>query len=362
MNPTRHRIHFVDATQMRPVPDASVHLTVTSPPYPMIQMWDEMFSGRSRSVRRALDRGDGAAAFESMHRQLDPVWAEVHRVLAPGGFACINIGDATRSVGDRFALYPNHVRILQRLQEIGFTPLPCILWRKQTNSPNKFLGSGMLPAGAYVTLEHEYILIARKGAKRGFANAEEKRRRRQSALFWEERNRLFSDVWFDLKGTPQSLPGSDARVRSGAFPLTLAYRLISMYSAYGDTVLDPFAGTGTTTAAAAAAARNSIGIEIDASLGPAIADSVGQVPARSHHMTRQRLSEHLDFLERRNDAEKACRHTHRTYGFPVVTAQETDLLLQVAERVDGSVEHGLTAQHRVLSPEEVRSFPTSVPS
>jgi DNA modification methylase len=347
---------------MRPVPDASIHLAVTSPPYPMIQMWDEMFSGRSGSVRRALDGGDGDSAFEGMHRQLDPVWAELYRVLVPGGFACINIGDATRTLGDRFALYPNHVRILQRLQEIGFALLPCILWRKQTNSPTKFLGSGMLPAGAYVTLEHEYILIARKGAKRGFAIAEEKRRRRQSALFWEERNRLFSDVWFDLKGASQPLPGTDARMRSGAFPLTLAYRLISMFSAYGDTVLDPFAGTGTTSAAAAAAARSSVGIEIDESLRPAVANSMGQVPARSHQMTRLRLSEHLDFVERRNDAGKVCRHVHRTYGFPVVTAQETDLLLQIAERVDGSVEHGLTVQHRALSPEEVLSFPTFAPS
>lgn len=356
MNPTRHGFHFTDAKRMRSLADASVHLVVTSPPYPMIEMWDEMFASHSPSVRRSLDAGNGAAAFESMHRMLDPVWEEVHRTLVPGGFACINIGDATRTLDGRFALYPNHARILQRLLLVGFTLLPFILWRKPSNSPTKFLGSGMLPAGAYVTLEHEYILIARKGPKRAFETDVEKRRRRESALFWEERNRLFSDVWLDLKGAVQSLQGAEVRVRSGAFPLTLAHRLIGMYSVYGDTVLDPFAGTGTTAVAAAASARNSIGFEIDASLRTAISASAEQIPARSLDIARRRLSEHLDMVQRRHAVGKVCKHMHRAYGFPVVTAQESDLLLQFAERVDGSVEDGLTVHHRTVAPEEIPSL------
>ena len=161
---------------------------------------------------------------------LTRVWREVHRVLADGGIACINIGDATRTLGDRFALYPNHARILVRLVELGFVPLPVILWRKQTNAPNKFMGSGMLPPGAYVTLEHEYILIVRKGGKRGFLSEEGKGLRRESAFFWEERNRWFSDVWSDLKGTVQGL--SDRKVRNSlrtlerhSDPLRSAHRL-----------------------------------------------------------------------------------------------------------------------------------------
>ena len=74
-----------------------------------------------------------------------------------------------------FVLYPNHARILNSLLDIGFSVLPDILWRKQTNAPNKFMGSGMLPAGAYVTLEHEYVLIVRKGSKREFKTEDEKR-------------------------------------------------------------------------------------------------------------------------------------------------------------------------------------------
>ena len=75
-----------------------------------------------------------------MHAELDRAWAEVHRVLAPGGIACINIGDATRTIGERFTLWPNHARILEACGLFGFDNLPAILWRKPTNAPNKFMG------------------------------------------------------------------------------------------------------------------------------------------------------------------------------------------------------------------------------
>ncbi len=114
-------------------------------------------------------------AFNLMHELLNSVWNEVFRVLKNGRFACINVGDATRTVQNTFCLYPNHARILNYLLKIGFSALPDILWRKQANTPNKFMGSGMLPAGAYVTLEHEYILILRKGQKREFKTENEKK-------------------------------------------------------------------------------------------------------------------------------------------------------------------------------------------
>ncbi len=165
---TNHKIIFSNSKNMDDVPSESVDLIVTSPPYPMIQMWDEMFCKQNPSIEAALKKVEGSAAFEMMHKILDPVWNEVFRVLKYGGLACINIGDATRTINGNFALYPNHMRILKCLLRIGFTALPDILWRKQTNAPNKFMGSGMLPAGAYVTLEHEYILTVRKGPNREF--------------------------------------------------------------------------------------------------------------------------------------------------------------------------------------------------
>jgi DNA modification methylase len=260
---TSHRINFKNATDLQEIPDESIDLTVTSPPYPMIEMWDRVFSGQNCLIKNALERDDGNMAFELMHRELDKVWAEVFRVLKKGGFACINVGDATRKIGAEFKLYSNHSRILQHCMSLGFSTLPEILWRKQTNAPNKFMGSGMLPAGAYVTLEHEFILVFRKGGKRDFKTPEDKLRRMQSAFFWEERNVWFSDVWEDLKGTKQNNIDTSIRERSGAYPFELPYRIINMFSLREDTVLDPFLGTGTTAAAAMATGRNSVGIEID---------------------------------------------------------------------------------------------------
>jgi len=141
----------------------TIDLIVTSPPYPMIEMWDSLFSRLNEKIHRALQEGAGFKAFNLMHLELEKVWCEVARVVRPGGTICINIGDATRKIRNNFQLFPNHVRIIQFFQNNGFIVLPSILWRKPTNSPNKFLGSGMLPTNAYVSLEHENILIFRKG-------------------------------------------------------------------------------------------------------------------------------------------------------------------------------------------------------
>ena len=186
---TRHQVHFADSREMAAIADGSVSLVVTSPPYPMIELWDPQFGAADAGIADALSSDEGDRAFDLMHARLDAVWSECHRVLQPGGLACINIGDATRKIGGEFRLFSNHSRILQALTKLGFSILPDILWRKPTNAPNKFLGSGMLPGGAYVTYEHEYILIARNGPPRKFSPAD-KARRRRSAFFWEERQRL----------------------------------------------------------------------------------------------------------------------------------------------------------------------------
>ena len=322
---TTHKIHFEHSANMAAVPSVSVQLVVTSPPYPMIEMWDDMFSQQNRQIPSALHKGDGLLAFELMHRQLDPVWREIHRILIDGGIACINIGDATRTIGGDFSLYPNHARVLTAMLDAGFSSLPAILWRKPTNAPNKFLGSGMLPVGAYVTLEHEYILIFRKGSKRDF-RLNQKQERRHSAFFWEERNIWFSDVWFDIKGTRQALGDEDTRSRSAAFPFELVYRLIQMYSAKGDLVLDPFLGIGTSMAAAVAGVRNSTGYEID----PAFKATIRSIPEMiiefSNATIRQRVQNHIEFCANRIKEKGPMKHINKYYGFPVMTAQEKELL------------------------------------
>jgi DNA modification methylase len=180
---TIHKVLFKNAQDIEEIPDKSVDLMVTSPPYPMIAMWDNIFSEQNSAIGTLLRKGDGCGAFELMNKELDKIWAQVYRVLKDGGFACINIGDATRTIDGEFKLYPNHSRILKCCLKLGFSPLPEILWRKHTNAPNKFMGSGMLPTGAYVTLEHKFILILRKGKKRKFSDPKDKLRRQQSAFF-----------------------------------------------------------------------------------------------------------------------------------------------------------------------------------
>ncbi len=317
-----HKILFQDSRNLKNIPSESVDLIVTSPPYPMIDMWDDMFGNQNPDIQNALAGGDGKLAFDLMHEILDSVWNEVFRVLKNGRFACINIGDATRKVQDDFCLYPNHARILNSLLEIGFSVLPDILWRKQANTPNKFMGSGMLPAGAYVTLEHEYILIVRKGPKREFKTDMEKENRRESALFWEERNIWYSDVWTDIKGTEQKLSNNMSRLRSGAFPFELAYRLINMYSVKGDVVLDPFLGTGTTVTAAMTSARNSVGVEIDSSFQQAICPITHHIVEFSNNYLHNRLLRHFAFVKNRIQNSEPLKYINKHYGCPVVTSQE----------------------------------------
>jgi len=324
---TSHQIICQDAAHMAAVESESVDLVVTSPPYPMIAMWDAMFARQNPAVAGALAQHDGQKAFAAMHAVLDAVWDEVYRVLKPGRFVCINVGDATRTLNGDFGLYPNHMRILARMRAAGFSVLPCILWRKQTNAPNKFMGSGMLPAGAYVTLEHEYILIFRKGPKRAFGSVPEKINRHRSAIFWEERNRWYSDVWLDIKGTLQALNDKDGRRRSAAYPFEIAYRLINMYSVRGDVVLDPFWGTGTTTTAAMAGARNSIGYEIDQMLAAGFDRTCDTLVKASKLLVRRRLAGHIEFVVARTSTKGALKYINRPYGFPVMTAQEQELLL-----------------------------------
>lgn len=342
-------MYFASAQQMTGIPDNSIDLVVTSPPYPMIEMWDAGFGFQDPRIVQRIGDADGWGAFDAMHQALDAVWDEMCRVLKNGGFACINIGDAARTIGGAFTLYPNHARILTYLTRKGLTSLPVILWRKQTNAPNKFMGSGMLPAGAYVTLEHEYILIFRKGPKRAFTSDAEKLNRHRSAIFWEERNQWFSDVWMDLKGTPQKIrePGGQ-RKRSGAFPFELPYRLIHMLSVKGDMVLDPFCGTGTTLLAAMAAGRNSAGFEIDPGFREAIHARAAGILTAANARIAQRLEDHCRFVAERREKNGDFRHRNRSYGFPVVTGQERELLLNDLLDVREAGKDGFAVEYSAL--------------
>ena len=143
----------------------------------------------------------------------------------------------------------------------------------------------------------------------------------------------------DLKGTRQKTGGKKLRHRSGAYPVELAYRLISMFSVLGDTVLDPFLGTGTTLSAAAVAGRSGIGYELDGSFAAMIGENCRQTVVQGRQRIAERLEAHLAFIREREQAGKPIKYTNQVYGFPVVTWQETELMLPLPVSVEGAAEN-----------------------
>ena len=339
---TSHDIYAADARGLAHLRSDSVDLVVTSPPYPMIEMWDELFSEMNAEVGSALTDGRGQDAFELMHDELFEVWKEVERVVTDDGIVCINIGDATRTVSGEFELYPNAAEITSRFQELGFQSLPEIHWRKTTNKKTKFMGSGMLPPNAYTTLEHEKILVFRKNGTRQFpAKASP---RYEAAYFWEERNEWFTDEWDDVGSVDQSLPAGAERDRAAAYPLDVPYRLINMFSVYGDTVLDPFFGTGTTSIAAIMAGRNSIGYDLDESLFSGFHSAVAEVEELTRNRVDRRLQQHREFSE-----ENSCSYEMDNYDMRVKTKQEREIALYVPESIRETAT-GYEIQHTLYEP------------
>ncbi len=281
MQATSHRVIFGNSQQMPEIADATIHLMLTSPPYPMIQMWDQTFAETDPKIANLIKKlGPDCPEkvvtqiYDNMHQNLAQVWAQTHRVLIEGGIACINIGDATRSVNGKFRLFPNHARIVEHMEKIGFTALPYILWKKPTTKPKykgkgAFLGSGFLPPNAYVTLDCEFILLFRKGKLRHFPSRDANRY--SSKLTKKQRDEWFTQIW-TVTGTRQT--ADQLERRTAAYPDQIADRLIKMFSVKGDTVLDPFVGSGTTVKVAIQNERNSISYEADLNLQPIITKKI----------------------------------------------------------------------------------------
>ncbi len=245
-----YRVITGDSRHMKELVDQTVHLVITSPPYPMIAVWDDFFLESS------------AQTYDEMHAYLNQVWSEVARVLVPGGIACVNIGDATRSKDGMFRLYPNHSRVIENFEKLGLVSLPYVLWKKPTVKPmykgkGAFLGSGFLPPNAYVTQDVEYILIFRKGGLRSFPPKDPERYK--SKFTKKERDEWFSQIW-NVTGTRQNVEGLARRL--AAFPEEIPRRLIRMFSIRGDLVVDPFLGSGTSLKAAMDLERRFVGYEL----------------------------------------------------------------------------------------------------
>ncbi len=266
--------------------DSSIHLMVTSPPYPMIKMWDTQFAEINPQIATLWHKLEAEGKeetvtqiYDAMHEALAKTWRETYRVLVDGGIVCINIGDATRTVNGKFRLFPNHSRVTEHCEKTGFTTLPYILWKKPTTKPKykgkgAFLGSGFLPPNAYVTLDCEFILLFRKGKLRKFPPNDPCRY--NSAFTKQQRDEWFTQIW-DVIGTRQTT--TQIERRTAAYPDEIVNRLIRMFSVKGDTVLDPFLGSGTTVKLAIHNERNSVGYETDETLLPLIKKKISHEPA-----------------------------------------------------------------------------------
>jgi site-specific DNA-methyltransferase (adenine-specific) len=249
---TRHSVRKADARKLSFIPDDSVHLIVTSPPYWALKAYNDCPNqlGHIREYNRFLD-------------ELQLCLAECSRVLAPGGRICCVVGDvcvARRQNKGRHWVAPLHADIQVRARAISLDNLTPVIWHKIANGVTEAAGNG---AGYYgkpyqpngvIKNDVEYILFLRKG---GTYRQPTEMQRVLSMLNKEEQRAWYQQIWTDI-------PGASTRDGHPApFPVELATRLIRMFSFAGDTVLDPFGGTGTTQLAALREGRNSIGVDID---------------------------------------------------------------------------------------------------
>jgi site-specific DNA-methyltransferase (adenine-specific) len=249
---TKHRLILGDARNLSAIENESVHLIVTSPPYFTLKKYEA-----NESQLAEIDD------YERFLDELDKVWLESFRVLAPGGRICCVVGDVciSRRAGGRHYILPLHADLQVRARRIGLDCLTPILWLKIANGATEVQGNGAgfygkpYQPGAIVKNDAEHILFFRKG---GSYRSPEPMQKALSMLTKEEMQGWLVTAWTDLKGE------STRQGHPAPFPEQLAERLIRLFSFAGDTVLDPFAGTGTTSVAALNTGRNSIGVEIEA--------------------------------------------------------------------------------------------------
>jgi len=248
--PTCHHLWLGDARRMESLKRESVHLVLTSPPY-----WTlKDYRGSPGQMGHIED-------YEGFLSELDKVWTHCHRALVPGGRLVCVVGDvclSRRKNAGRHTVVPLHASIQEHCRRIGFDNLAPIIWHKISNAVyevengSSFLGKPYEP-NSVIKNDIEFILMERKP---GGYRTPDTMTRVLSLISAENHGKWFQQIW-------TGLTGASTRHHPAPYPLELAQRLVRMFSFVGDTVLDPFLGTGTTTVAAAKSGRNSIGIEVD---------------------------------------------------------------------------------------------------
>ena len=254
----RHKIIIADSRAMPEIPDESVHLIVTSPPYWQLKDYDNA---------RQIGFHD---TYEEYVNHLNLVWKECHRVLHRGCRLCVNIGDQfARSVYyGRYKVIPIRTEIIKFCESIGFDYMGAIIWQKvttcNTTGGATIMGSYPYPRNGIIKIDYEFILLFKKP---GDSPEVSKTVKEESRLTVDEWNEYFAGHW--------NFPGEKQDKHLAMFPEELPRRLIRMFSFVGERVLDPFLGSGTTSLAAKRLNRDSIGYEINESFLPIIRKKIG---------------------------------------------------------------------------------------
>ncbi len=272
---TKHKIVIGDSRQMQSVPDNSVQLIVTSPPY-----WQLKDYGAENQI----GYND---SYEEYINNLNLVWKESYRVLENGCRLCVNIGDQfARSVYyGRYKVIPIRTEIIKFCETIGFDYMGAIIWQKKTTSNTtggaSLMGSYPTPRNGIISIDYEFILIFKK---LGSPRKPSREAKEQSKLTKEEWKTYFSGHWY--------FGGAKQDEHIAVFPEELPKRLIKMFAFVGDTVLDPFLGSGTTSLAAKKLGRNSIGYEINEEFLPIIKKKlqIDSDPVNDFEIIRENLT------------------------------------------------------------------------
>ena len=287
--PTQHTIYEGDARDLSMIETESVHLVCTSPPYGSLKEYPD----------RPGQLGN-LPVYDEFLDELDKIWRECLRILVPGGRVACVVGDVciSRRRGGRHHVLPLSADIQVRARHLGFDNLTPIRWLKVANmkleasKSGRYLGKPNLPNGV-IKNDLEHILFLRKPG--GYRKPSEEQEQR-SRIETDDYVRYFAPVWTDVSG----------QLRNGhpaPYPMEIPRRLIKMFSFVGDTVVDPFCGTGTTTLAAMELGRNSISVEIDPDYVAMAAERLNATPLKARVAIRHQIATFLSNMEDEHPAD-----------------------------------------------------------
>lgn len=334
---THHKIILGDSRQMSELGDNSVHLIVTSPPY-----WQLKDYGTNNQI-------GFNDTYENYINNLNLVWKECYRVLNNGSRLCVNIGDQfARSVYyGRYKVIPIREEIIKFCEIIGFDYMGAIIWQKVTTSNTTGggvqMGSYPYPRNGILKLDYEFILIFKKLGEASKPTKEQKELSKMTAKEW---NTYFAGHW--------NFPGTRQKGHIAMFPEELPKRLIKMFSFVGETILDPFLGSGTTTLAARNLDRNSIGYEINSEFIPVIKQKLNVIQKDISGTTYEFLTQQ----KIKNNFENEIYKLPYIFKDPHSFDKKIDLRkLQFGSRIDknsSSKREELFTVKEVISSEKVR--------